>query len=142
MGRADFFNSLLLPEKEIKNKAQDYAYEYGRGDGKIDCEVFLFVIQVARKTADVWYFLAESEDNADDNDCYAYYNEKFADGLKGFHEGILPRGMERVKGAYACLSQHLLYFLPEPQGQRALLLISRPPAFRLTKSILPIDGFR
>ena len=98
MTKGDFFRSLLLPEKEVKDKAQNYAYEYGSGERKIDCKVVLLVIEVSGKAADIGNLLAEGEDNSYDNDCYAYYNEEFANWLKGLHEGILTRGMEGVKG--------------------------------------------
>lgn len=92
------FFATLFPEKEIKNKAQDYAYEDGSGEGKIDCEVVLFVIEVSGKAAEIGDLVAEKEDDSDDGDCHAYYNEKLADWLKGFHSWILTWGMDGGQG--------------------------------------------
>lgn len=101
------FFATLFSEKEIKNKAQDYAYENGGGEWKIDCEVVLFVIEVSGKAADVRNLLAEGEDNSDDGDCHAYYNEKFADGLKGFHEWILTRERDRGQGEGIFIQEYI-----------------------------------
>ena len=75
----------LLPEKEIKDQAQDYAYEDGCGEGKIDCEVILFIIDVSGKAADIRNLMAKTKYQPYDDYDNAYYNEELANWLKGFH---------------------------------------------------------